>query len=114
MNWKSILLIVTVVVGIMIEHTADACMVFRLKAGDGTVITGRSQEFIQDLKFDLIVVPRNMEGGAWGRGSMVAVGIPVTQHPPHRSFLLPTSIMPEPPVSSLHSDPRVASILSIR
>jgi choloylglycine hydrolase len=61
MNWKSILLIVTVAVGIMIEHTTDACMVFRLKAGDGTVITGRSQEFIQDLKFDLIVVPRNME-----------------------------------------------------
>jgi len=61
MNWKPILLIVAALSGVMIEHAADACMVFRLKAGDGTVITGRSMEFIADLKFDLIVVPRNME-----------------------------------------------------
>ena len=61
MNWKPVLLIVAALAGVMIEHAADACMVFRLKAGDGTVITGRSMEFIADLKFDLIVVPRNME-----------------------------------------------------
>ncbi len=75
MNWKSILLIVSVVAGIIIQHTADACMVFRLKAENGTVITGRSMEFVADLKFDLIVVPRtneiispapdNKEGATW-------------------------------------------------
>ncbi len=75
MNWKAILLIVTVVFVVMVEHMADACMVFRLKAEDGTVITGRSMEFVADLKFDLVVVPRdkkiisptpdNKEGATW-------------------------------------------------
>lgn len=38
---------------------AEACTVFRLQAGDGTIIVGRSMEFAVDLKYDIIVVPRN-------------------------------------------------------
>jgi choloylglycine hydrolase len=54
---------------------ADSCTVFRLKADDGTIIVGRSMEFAVDLKYDVIVVPRNKayvspatngeEGFAW-------------------------------------------------
>ena len=44
----------------MIEQASEACMVFRLKAEDGTVLTGRAMEFAQDLHYDIIVVPRNM------------------------------------------------------
>ena len=38
---------------------AESCTVFRLKAGDGTIMVGRSMEFAVDLKYDAIVVPRN-------------------------------------------------------
>ncbi len=38
---------------------ADSCTVFRLKAGDGSMIIGRSLEFGVDMKYDAIVVPRN-------------------------------------------------------
>ena len=38
---------------------ADSCTVFRLKADDGTIIVGRSMEFAVDMKYDVIVVPRN-------------------------------------------------------
>jgi choloylglycine hydrolase len=38
---------------------AGACTVFRLKAGDGSIVVGRSMEFAVDLKYDAIVVPRN-------------------------------------------------------
>jgi choloylglycine hydrolase len=38
---------------------ADACTVFRLKAGDGSIVVGRSMEFAVDLKYDAVVVPRN-------------------------------------------------------
>ncbi|MBN2224536.1 MAG: choloylglycine hydrolase family protein [Deltaproteobacteria bacterium] len=38
---------------------AYSCTVFRLKATDGTIIVGRSMEFALDLKYDIIVVPRN-------------------------------------------------------
>ncbi|MCX6307120.1 MAG: linear amide C-N hydrolase [Bacteroidetes bacterium] len=36
-----------------------ACTVFRLKATNGNITLGRSMEFGVDLKYDLIVVPRN-------------------------------------------------------
>jgi len=38
---------------------ADSCTVFKLKAGDGSMIVGRSMEFGVDMKYDAIVVPRN-------------------------------------------------------
>lgn len=38
---------------------ADSCTVFRLKAGDGSMTVGRSCEFGLDMKYDVIVVPRN-------------------------------------------------------
>ncbi len=38
---------------------AEACTVFRLKAGDGSLVVGRSMEFAVDLKYDAVVVPRN-------------------------------------------------------
>jgi choloylglycine hydrolase len=38
---------------------ADSCTVFRLKASDGSIVVGRSMEFAVDLKYDVIVVPRN-------------------------------------------------------
>jgi choloylglycine hydrolase len=38
---------------------AGACTVFRLKAGDGSIVVGRSMEFAVDLKYDAVVVPRN-------------------------------------------------------
>ncbi len=38
---------------------AESCTVFRLTAGDGSIVLGRSMEFALDLKYDLIVVPRN-------------------------------------------------------
>lgn len=36
----------------------EACTVFGLKAGDGSVVVGRSMEFSLDLKYDAVVVPR--------------------------------------------------------
>jgi choloylglycine hydrolase len=38
---------------------ASACTIFRLKAKDGSIMISRSMEFGADLKYDLIVVPRN-------------------------------------------------------
>jgi choloylglycine hydrolase len=58
---KRIVVFATVTCFLALFSAAHACMVFRLKAGDGTVITGRSMEFIADLKYDIIVVPSNME-----------------------------------------------------
>jgi len=36
-----------------------SCTIFRMKAKDGNITIGRSMEFGVDLKYDLIVVPRN-------------------------------------------------------
>jgi choloylglycine hydrolase len=38
---------------------STACTIFRMKAKDGNITIGRSMEFGVDLKYDLIVVPRN-------------------------------------------------------
>ncbi|MFA6034227.1 MAG: linear amide C-N hydrolase, partial [Myxococcota bacterium] len=43
----------------LLPFPADACTVFRLKADDGSVVVARSMEFAVDLKYELIVVPRN-------------------------------------------------------
>lgn len=37
---------------------ADSCTAFRLQAGDGSILVGRSMEFAVDMKYDAIVVPR--------------------------------------------------------
>ncbi len=37
----------------------EACSVFRVKAKDGTIISGRTMEFGHDMGYALIVVPRN-------------------------------------------------------
>lgn len=39
--------------------SAESCTVFRLKANDGSIMIGRSMEFAVDLKYDVVVVPRN-------------------------------------------------------
>jgi len=39
----------------------QACSVFRVTAKDGTIISGRTMEFGLDLKYSMIVVPRNRE-----------------------------------------------------
>lgn len=38
---------------------SDGCTAFRLTAGDGSIVVGRSMEFALDLRNDVIVVPRN-------------------------------------------------------
>ncbi len=38
---------------------AFSCTIFRMKANDGSIMIARSMEFGADLKYDLIVVPRN-------------------------------------------------------
>ena len=40
---------------------AKACMVFRIKAKDGTMIIGRTMEFGLDVKSNLVIVPRGKE-----------------------------------------------------
>lgn len=42
-------------------YQSEACSVFRVTAKDGTIISGRSMEFGNDLKYAMIVVPRNKE-----------------------------------------------------
>jgi choloylglycine hydrolase len=44
---------------VLFPFSADSCTVFRLKANDGSIITGRSMEFAVNLKYDVVVVPRN-------------------------------------------------------
>ena len=44
---------------LLFAPSAEACTVFGLKAGDGSVVVGRSMEFALDLKYDAVVVPRN-------------------------------------------------------
>ncbi len=43
----------------ILTSDVQACTIFRLKATDGTITIGRSMEFGVDLKYDLVVVPRN-------------------------------------------------------
>ena len=43
----------------LVPWPADSCTAFRLKANDGSIIVGRSMEFAVDLKYDVVVVPRN-------------------------------------------------------
>ncbi len=43
---------------------ADSCTVFRLRADDGSIVVARSMEFSVDLKYDVIVVPRNKAGAS--------------------------------------------------
>ena len=44
--------------------SADACTVFRLKADDGSLLVARSMEFAVDLKYDIVVVPRERACGS--------------------------------------------------
>ncbi len=57
---KKIIFFVTVTyLFVLSPLSADSCTVFRLKANDGSIIVGRSMEFAVDMKYDVIVVPRN-------------------------------------------------------
>jgi choloylglycine hydrolase len=57
---KKIMFFVTVAyLFVLSPLSADSCTVFRLKANDGSIIIGRSMEFAVDLKYDVVVVPRN-------------------------------------------------------
>ena len=55
-------IVINVIVGclfLLSPLSADSCTVFRLMANDGSTIVGRSMEFSVDLKYDVVVVPRN-------------------------------------------------------
>lgn len=41
-----------------LSPSTNACTVFRLKADDGSLLVTRSMEFAVDLKYDVVVVPR--------------------------------------------------------
>ena len=57
---KKIIFFVTVTyLFVLSPLSADSCTVFQLKANDGSIIVGRSMEFAVDMKYDVIVVPRN-------------------------------------------------------
>jgi choloylglycine hydrolase len=57
---KKIMMVVSVIcLFVLSASSSDSCTVFRLKANDGSIIVGRSMEFAVDLKYDVIVVPRN-------------------------------------------------------
>jgi len=43
----------------MQSNFSNACTIFRLKAKDGSLMVTRSMEFGVDLKYDIVVVPRN-------------------------------------------------------
>ena len=55
---SKILLAMTLCSLVFLSETL-ACTVFRMKATNGNITLGRSMEFGVDLKYDLIVVPRN-------------------------------------------------------
>jgi len=58
--WKMKMMLVSILcLSLLPFSPADSCTVFRLKADDGVIIVGRSMEFSVDLKYDIIVVPRN-------------------------------------------------------
>jgi choloylglycine hydrolase len=44
---------------VLFPWPAGACTAFRLTASDGTVLSVRSMEFAVDLKYDVLLVPRN-------------------------------------------------------
>jgi len=58
MRTTKIVLLAAVIL-IAAVKTSEACTVFRLKAKDGSMIVARSMEFGVDLKYDLVIVPRN-------------------------------------------------------
>lgn len=59
MGKKAVLMVVVLALLLGSPPAADPCTVFGLKAGDGSVVVGRSMEFALDLKYDAVVVPRN-------------------------------------------------------
>ena len=59
MRKKEMLVVALLCLFFSLPLPADSCTVFQLKADDGTIIVGRSMEFAVDLKYDIIVVPRN-------------------------------------------------------
>lgn len=58
---KKILIILSVLLGILVikPDFSNACTIFRLKANDGSIMITRSMEFGVDLKYDIVVIPRN-------------------------------------------------------
>jgi choloylglycine hydrolase len=56
---KNHLVSLLVLVLLLAFNNAVPCTIFRLKAADGSIIVARSMEFAVDLKYDLILVPRN-------------------------------------------------------
>jgi len=57
----SILLIPLLSFGICFVDKSEACSVFQVTAKDGTIISGRTMEFGQDLNYSIIVVPRGKQ-----------------------------------------------------
>jgi choloylglycine hydrolase len=54
------LIYITLILAFAGSMPASACTIFRMTARDGSIMITRSMEFGVDLKYDLIVVPRNM------------------------------------------------------
>lgn len=53
-------LIILILITVIGFYDAFSCTIFRMKAKDGNITLARSMEFGVDLKYDLIVVPRNL------------------------------------------------------
>lgn len=59
MKKSIIILLLAFSISGIISNTSVACTIFKLKALDGSLMVTRSMEFGVDLKYDIIVVPRN-------------------------------------------------------
>lgn len=59
MRRTTTILVTVICLVILSLPPANSCTVFRLKAGDGSLIVGRSMEFLFDLKYDVVVVPKH-------------------------------------------------------
>jgi len=68
MQKTGLMLIAVLSLFLLSRLPADSCTVFQLKAGDGALIVGRSMEFAADLKYDIIVVPKNKAYASPGPG----------------------------------------------
>lgn len=44
---------------VSVGSSAQACTIFRVTADDGSIIVARSMEFAVDMKYDIVVVPRD-------------------------------------------------------
>jgi len=59
MKKSAILFMVVSLAALLFPGVSNACGIFKITADDGSIMVTRSMEFSVDLKYDIIVVPRN-------------------------------------------------------